>query len=452
MINKEIEHSVTLDVDKCKGCTSCVKHCPTEAIRVRNGKAMILKERCIDCGECIRVCPSRAKKAVCDGFEVMDKFKYKIALPAPSLYGQFNNLNDINYVLEGLLNLGFDDVYEVSRAAEMVSDYTRRFLREFHEIPRPAISSACPAVVRLIMVRFPKLLPNVLPIIAPYELAAKLAKEEAMEKTGLRKEDIGAFFISPCPAKATDAKNPVGFNERFVDGVLPMNEVYMKLLGVMKNTGNPKQLSKCGLMGIGWAANGGESAALLNEKYIAVDGIENVIKILEEIELDKLPELEFIELNACFKGCIGGCLTIENPFVAHTRLKKLMKYMPVSENKFTLPKEREHEVVWEQILEYKPVLQLDSNMLVAMQKMREIERIHSELAGLDCGSCGAPSCRALAEDVIRGIGSEDDCIFKVRERMMRHEGNIDDDLYLPPPFRKAKMNNNTEKDKGDGAK
>ena len=101
-------HSVTLDRDKCHGCINCVKRCPTEAIRVRGGKAKIIKERCIDCGECIRVCPHHAKQAIFDPLSVMDRFTYKIALPAPALYGQFNNLDDIDLILGALLLMGFD--------------------------------------------------------------------------------------------------------------------------------------------------------------------------------------------------------------------------------------------------------------------------------------------------------------------------------------------------------
>ena len=118
-------HSVTLERDKCMGCINCMKRCPTEAIRVRDGKAHIIEERCIDCGECIRICHHHAKRSVYDEFEIINNYKYKIALPAPSLYGQFNNLPDIAYVLTGLKMIGFDDVYEVSRSAEVISDLTR---------------------------------------------------------------------------------------------------------------------------------------------------------------------------------------------------------------------------------------------------------------------------------------------------------------------------------------
>ena len=111
------EHSVLLDEGKCTGCTTCLKHCPTEAIRIRNGHAVINPDRCIDCGECIRNCPHKAKKAVLGKLSAMDRFKWKIALPAPTLYGQFDNLEDIDYVLDGLLKIGFDEVYEVAKAA-----------------------------------------------------------------------------------------------------------------------------------------------------------------------------------------------------------------------------------------------------------------------------------------------------------------------------------------------
>ena len=132
------EHSVYLDVSKCNGCTTCLKHCPTEAIRIKDNHAVINGDRCIDCGECIRVCPHSAKKSVCNKLSDMDKFKYKIALPAPTLYGQFDNLDDVDYVLDGLLKLGFDDVFEVSAAAELVSAYTRNYMKK-EGIKKPLI-------------------------------------------------------------------------------------------------------------------------------------------------------------------------------------------------------------------------------------------------------------------------------------------------------------------------
>ena len=91
-------HSVYLDSDKCTGCITCLKRCPTQAIRVRDGKAHIINEFCIDCGECIRVCPHHAKKARYAHLSVLEGWKYKIAIPAPALFGQFKELFVVNYL------------------------------------------------------------------------------------------------------------------------------------------------------------------------------------------------------------------------------------------------------------------------------------------------------------------------------------------------------------------
>ena len=183
----DYRHSVSLDLDKCKGCTHCLRRCPTEAIRIRDGHAVINAIQCIDCGECIRVCPYKAKRAICDSLEDLDRSKYLIALPAPSLFGQFINVTDVDYVLQGLLDMGFNDVFEVSRCAEIITEYTRRYMKR-KDIPRPAISSACPVVVRLITIRFPSLIDHIVPLMPPIELAGRMAKEEAMKLKQAKRE------------------------------------------------------------------------------------------------------------------------------------------------------------------------------------------------------------------------------------------------------------------------
>lgn len=407
-------HSVTLDKDKCMGCINCIKRCPTEAIRVRNGKATIIPERCIDCGECIRVCPHHAKKAISDSLDVLSQYAYTIALPAPSLYAQFNHLDDVEIVLNALLELGFDSVYEVAKAAEIVSDATRQYMAQ-PGVVKPVISSACPAVTRLIRVRFPGLIEHILPLNAPVEVAARLAKQEAHEKTGIPYEQIGAIFLSPCPAKVTASKMPLGIETSEVSAVIAISDIYPKLLKHMKVDPEGAGVSaQAGKIGVSWASSSGESSALLNDNYLAADGIENVIRVLEDLEDEKFEHLDFIELNACNAGCIGGVLTVENPYIARVKLKRLRKYLPVSLNHAP---DDETALHWDTPLEYTPVLKLDTDFAAAMQKMSELERIEKTLPGLDCGSCGAPSCRALAEDVVRGLASTDECIYKFRENM-----------------------------------
>ena len=220
-------HSVSLETEKCKGCTHCLRRCPTEAIRIRDGHAVINTERCIDCGECIRLCPHKAKKAIYDPLESISKFKYKIALPPPTLYGQFDNLDDVDCMLKGLLDYGFDDVFEVACAAEMVTEYTRHYLKT-ENIHRPVISSACPVIVRLISLRFPTLAKHLIPIMPPVEIAGKLAREKAKkEHPELKDEDIGVVFISPCTAKVSYVKNALcGEKKSNIDLVVSMSDMF----------------------------------------------------------------------------------------------------------------------------------------------------------------------------------------------------------------------------------
>ena len=414
------EHSVFLDVSKCIGCTTCLRHCPTEAIRIKDGHAVINERRCIDCGECIRVCPKKAKKAKLSKLSEMDKFKYKIALPAPTLYGQFENMDDVDYILNGLLNIGFDDVFEVSAAAELVSAYTRVYLKN-KNLQKPVISSACPVVVRLISLRYPSLADNIMPMLPPMEIAAMLAREKAMkEHPELKSEEIGVCFISPCPAKASYVKNGFGSYKSRIDVVVSISDIYFQLINAMSRNNDIKTILHSGMIGIGWARSGGEATSLFNEDYLAADGIEHVNRVLDQIENGNIPELEFVELNACTGGCVGGVLTMQNPFIAKAKLQTLRRYLPVSQNFLT--KEEEEKVpdsyLFDEVPSYYPISRLSESRTESMRMLSEIQKLRQTLPGIDCGSCGAPTCRAFAEDVIRGNADIDGCIIAHRNELL----------------------------------
>ncbi|MDL2237783.1 4Fe-4S dicluster domain-containing protein [Christensenellaceae bacterium OttesenSCG-928-K19] len=428
MEQEQYYHSVRLDKDKCTGCTNCIKRCPTEAIRVRKGKARIMNERCIDCGECIRVCPYHAKKAVTDPLESINEYKYKIALPAPALYGQFKSLKSVDVLIAGLKALGFDDVYEVAKGAEIVADAVARRLNGADM--KPLISSACPAVVRLIQVRFPELLDNIVDVDAPMEVAAQVAKKEFAEKHQVDTNDIGTFFITPCPAKMTSIKVPIGKEKSSVDGAISILDIYGLLTNQIKteptapaaetnDDGVAKSNENASAIGVGWAVSGGEVMAVGERNALAVDGIANVIRALEEIENDKLTDIDFFEGLACTGGCIGGPLVFESSYVSENRLNKLCD--SIWKNKGVLDKRGEYvsEGIAELNLpiEARDVLKLDDDRKVAMQKVQQIEELLQKLSGLDCGSCGSPNCRAMAEDIVRGYAHEMDCIFILKEKV-----------------------------------
>lgn len=406
-------HSVKLDSGLCVGCTNCVKRCPTAAIRVQDGKAHILRELCIDCGQCIYICPHHAKSAVVDHLADANRFRYTIALPAPSLYGQFHHLTDPAPVIRGLYGLGFDAVYEVARGAEAVTRLTQQYLDE-KKLPLPVISCACPVVVRLIRTRFPNLTGNILPILPPVEVAARLAKQDFCRKTGCRPEEVGTVFLSPCPAKSTASRDPLGFDKSEVDIVVSIKDVYPALLAAMKRDDLTEAGPLSGSLGVGWGLSGGEAAGLSGITVLAADGIENIIRVLEDLEDEKITDVDFVELSACAGGCVGGILTVENPFLARTRLQKIQGHLSPEAQPPEVTDER--LMLFDHPIKFCEVLSLARDLTTAMELLARVDEIEQDLYGMDCGACGAPSCRALATDIALGRAAVEDCIYIQRER------------------------------------
>lgn len=403
-------HSVSLDVSKCVGCTNCIKSCPTEAIRVTDGKARIIEDRCIDCGECIRNCTAKAKKPVTNRLDEFKKYDKVVALVAPSLYGQFPSSISIDRILTAVKSLGCDDVLDVASAAEILSDYGNQVLHESDQ-PKPVISTSCPVVVRLISIRYPDLIDHLMKVISPMELAARAARK----KWG---EDAGIFFISPCPAKKTATETPRGMSTSTVNGVISFNEIYLKLSNFLKNSDKEEPLSAATSIGWLWAHSEGEGQSLDQDKWIAIEGIRHVIDGLEKIENGKWSGAGFVEMMACPGGCVGGTLTPVDPFEAKSNLRQRIK----SERKVV----RENEYLdimnslskdWDGTVDEKSVYQLDSDFEKAVEMMEQQEELIKQLPMIDCGSCGSPSCRALAEDVVRGDSSMTNCVFVLREKI-----------------------------------
>jgi|LGOV01.1.fsa_nt_gb iron only hydrogenase large subunit-like protein len=419
-------HSVYLDKEKCLGCTTCLRNCPTGAIRVREGKATIIESKCIDCGECIRVCPHHAKLAKTAPLDAIKDYKYSVAIPAPAITGQFSNYYSIGKILSGIKSLGFDEVVEVAYGAEIIGQGLK-YEYESKHYPKPLISSACPAVVKLIQVRFPELTSNICQLISPMALTAKIVRKRLRGEGNYKDSEIGVFFITPCAAKATMVNNPsIEGDELYshINGAIAIKDIYGDISQYLSDGKEEIEgIHNSTAEGFSWALSGGESNYLKNKKVLNVDGIQNVINVLEEIECGKLDSIEFFEGLACIGGCVGGCLTVENNYVAkmyiqeRAKKSKQVSTAHIDEEYIKNIYDSGTMHMKESIVPRTPE-PLDKDIHKAIEKMKQIEELETHLPGLDCGSCGAPGCRALAEDIVAGKAKEIDCVFVLKERVL----------------------------------
>ncbi|MDR2006167.1 MAG: 4Fe-4S dicluster domain-containing protein [Acidaminococcales bacterium] len=416
-------HSVKFDKEQCKGCVTCIKFCPTEAIRIRGGKARIIQSRCIDCGECIRRCPHHAKRADTDTLTDIGKFNFNVALPAPALYSQFAPAVSREKIFAALHRLGFDAVYEVALAAEYVTLEIESYMKNRAVLKKPMISSACPAIIRLIQVRFPSLVGHIIPILPPVEVAATEARREFTRATGLAAETIGVWFLTPCPAKATNIRQPVDVTATDLSGAIGISSFYgemKKILGAISEADIEK--ARASSYGIGWGYAGGEIRATGLVNSLIVHGVKEVADVLEQIEMSKMDDVDYVECLACPGGCIGGALLPENRFVAEKNLKLRVRRLRDREpagRRQTILGGREiapgNSAFRHKTIQPRPIMKLDDNIVVAMKKVGQIKQILAELPGIDCGACGSPTCASLAEDIVQGLAAETDCVFKLRQ-------------------------------------
>lgn len=406
------QHSICLNQKSCYGCTVCMKACPTEAIRIRGGKSFILDDKCIDCGACVKACPNNSKYCHTDSLADLNQFPVKVALVSPVLFGQFDDLIKLGTALDAVKSLGFDWVMETAKGAEVYANCAKELLKARDG---RVITSTCPAVLRLIQIEFPDLLEDIVPLKTPEEITAELAKEQLSRQLNVSPDQIGTFLITSCPAQMANRQNPLGIAQSSIDRVIPFIEVIGKLKKYVSAADGQSLLQpECTALGLQFFNAGGQSKALSPDNHLVVDGIWNVARALEQMENDKFPGLAFFEGLACQGGCVGGALTFENHFVARCRMDRLERECVI---KASIPTTELSQWRYTEEIQEKDVMQLDADMGVALEKYNEIEEIRAELPGLDCGACGSPTCKALAEDIVKGEASEFDCIFIMRTKL-----------------------------------
>lgn len=417
MDQKIFHHALNIQKDKCIGCSHCMHICPTEAIRVKNGKAELFENRCIDCGECFRVCPVNAIIIEQDDFNKIFQYKHRIALLPAVFSGQFPDEVKTTQIYDVLLDLGFTDVYEAEHGVEILKNSIQQYINE-NKDNKPLISSFCPAVIRLIQVKFPALTENIISQHPPLDVAAMFYKKMLVDQ-GIDESDIGIFYVTPCAAKIAAIKSPVGDEKSPINGVINMDFIFNKVYTNIRrgNFNQSKEIKKEQLApeSVLWSLTNGEIDHM-EGRCLAIDGVHNAIDFLEKIENEEIKDVDFIELRACDESCAGGVLTTKNRFLTVERLKKRANYYRQNEK----ANDKKQILNYDKFLNEnisigkirpRSMMKLDENMAEAMKKMRRVKEIMKCLPDVDCGACGAPNCQALAEDIVQERAVINHCVF-----------------------------------------
>ena len=410
-------HAIEVGTDKCRGSMNCMRVCPTEAIRIREGKALILEDRCIDCGDCIRVCPERAIRSITGAYEDLSKFKYTIAIPSPSLYAQYGINVTPNHILNGLKGLAFDEAYDIGKACEAYITVLKEYLHSSSE-NRPLISTLCPAIVRLIQIKFPDFMGNLLSLEAPRGIAGSDKISKAKE-LGIDPKEIGGIYITPCPAKMIAVNQPQCKSDPNLDGAIAISDIYGLLFSSIRKLDEMEDLHVSSGVGVGMAVPGGFITDLEVENAMAVDGVKNVIQVLDDLEHGKITNVRYLELWACPGGCVGGPLAVENPYLAKIKVTKLVQQLGRERKLSDEEVDRLREYLSCDVqLPPHPIKPLGRDAVDAIKKIKERESLVENLPRIDCGACGAPTCRAFAEDVIQERAEILDCVFKLQDKVV----------------------------------
>jgi Fe-S-cluster-containing hydrogenase component 2 len=404
--------------------------CPVEAIRVRDKEARMLEDKCIDCGVCVKACNSNAIVPLTNSFTDFSKFKFTIAIPSLSLYSQFERNIDPKTILTALKMIGFDEVIDMTNACVSVFRAVKKYMKD-NSGRKPLISTFCPTCLRLIQFKYPELLPNIIPVIPPMELAAREAKKEYAVRFGVDKSEIGVIYITPCPSKMILISQKNGSFYSDFDGAIAISDIYNTLYTavnqVKKDKSNGIEHYEINGFGLNLGYIGGLTSLLEGDDYITVSGINDVLYILEEIERGKLNDIEVIELHSCIEGCAGGPLVVENIYLAANKMKYLLdrfgeKKLPVGKRVST-PLE---DIFYDNIYEPLPSSPIDNDLKNAITKIAERKEIYAKLPQTNCGACGSPTCLTFAEDIVKGEAKLKDCLYmfndelkmKLKEKML----------------------------------
>jgi Na+-translocating ferredoxin:NAD+ oxidoreductase RNF subunit RnfB len=409
--------------EACDGCLACMRVCPTSAIRVKRGKAMVRAELCIDCGSCLKACTRGAIMATTRTLEEFGHFAFKVAIPSPVLFGQFPASVRPEHIVQGLLAAGFDAVWDygvdLCLGTRVIAEYERRWRG-----PRPLINMTCPVIIRLIQVSYPRMVDQLVQLQPPREIAGRAVKSHYSQELGLAAEQIAAIYVTPCQARSISIVQPAEGGTSSLDGTVGIPHVYNAILaearraaheGTTRPSWNPARSATM----VRWATPRALRYAMLHAGYMSVTGLPNVIRVFDDVERGKLKNIDFLECYACWAGCANGNLTVDNVYVSQAKLQSLMGALPITDPETDAEVERRYPL--ESFALERPfaprLLANASDLRERVRRVKEAESVVKTLPGVDCGLCGAPSCSVLARDVAAGEASVSDCVFLSARRL-----------------------------------
>ena len=418
-----LTHGFTIDKAQCEGNLACMRACPTKAIRVKDGKASFSPYLCVDCGSCLRVCQSGAIQPTTLPFAEIDKFRFKVAVPSPVLLAQFPMEVSFEHIVEGLKAFGFDAVWDYETELALVNRAVTEYVKNWKG-PFPLISNSCPVVVRLIQVAYPEMVDQIIRIQPPRELAGRELKRKYSKELGIDSEEIAAVYITPCQAKTVSILEPAERTKSYLDGALGISEVYNAIMATVhalqKNDQALPENSTSKSRIIRWVTSRWLDCDLFSYRYLVISGLTNVIQVFDDIEIRKLRNVDYLECWNCWDGCIGGNLTVDNVYITRTKIHSLQAGLPDRDP--DLEKKLNARFPDEDFSlkgKIRPRVSETNGcgLKERVSRMKIAEEVFSELPGLDCGLCGAPTCKALSQDVAKNEAKKTDCVFYSDERL-----------------------------------
>ena len=393
---------LTLKKSNCKNCYKCIRHCPVKSIRFSGNQAHIIGNECILCGQCFVVCPQDAKQIV------NETEKVKVLLQgggpvivslAPSFVANYDNVG-IEAMRDALKKLGFYDAEETAIGATIVKTEYERMLRE--EERDIVISSCCHSINLLIQKYFPSALEYLADVVSPMQAHCLDIKK--------RYPDAKTVFIGPCVAKKDEAEHYEGI----VDAVLTFEEL-TNWLKEENITLEPKMDTNEESRARFFPTTGGVLKTMAQDApgytYVALDGVENCIAALRDIESGKIHKC-FIEMSACVGSCIGGPVMEKYHRTAPIKDHIIIaNYAGEKDFDVAQPKPIDIKKQFEYI-EHKLQPPTESEIFSVMRQMGKFKPSDE----LNCGSCGYNTCREKAIAVCQGKAEISMCLPFLKDK------------------------------------